>query len=411
MKNAPSSGTDRLPSAVEAPAALAPGQIIVKETRGNAREALNAADALSVNRDAVDLARALDAPAVLDNKTLALLTMIASGVALPGCDAGTVCCVIGGVAVPLGIAGVLLIARNIRTKNLKAGEVGVFTRHGLFGNLAQKLGFPRVEIYKGRPVTYLAFDQEYEGGFLDQPVNFPAPKEGKDGQAIGGADYSKVLESEDNVRHTFTWSVIVEVLPDADEKKWPNKQKFYEKFKKGKSDADQSGIIYDITQKALSKVVGKTTFKDVTDANQKHDAISAAVHAAIKDTFAETFGASVTFNLGDIQAPAALAKIAEEKLILAERAKMGANRIQIAEDEGKANLKRAEHDAQALKTREGALTEALGDRVTKLGLNDDKAKSTVVLADAATRTAETLGTKVLGIFADRLTSRDVNKKD
>lgn len=355
-----------------------PDALVVRDA---ARDVLEAGSLAGVKHpDEGTLARTLDAPAVLDNRTLALITMLASGAALPGCDGSTALCVLCSAAtfialvVGVGYGAKKYILDNfVVTKTLKTREVGVFVRHGLVGNFVgvKFLGKPAVEAYEARPVSYWTFDQEYEGGYINQPVNYPLPKENADGtMAEGDNDFTRKLEAKDNVEYVFTWSVLVEVIPDvgnSDE----NKLKFYGKFKKGLSNQRQTGLIYDLTQKALSDVVAKKTFLDVTDANSKRDAISAEVqtHPNIK-LLRDEFAIKATVSLGDIAAPPAVVAVAEERRVVGERAKMVADKVAIAKGEGDAIEARADGEVAAFNKLASAKTAALTQRIHDFGLTD-----------------------------------------
>ncbi len=403
MNKAPAGGLDSQLVVRERPKAP---QLDIGPTREGVRNALENKSLLADHPDGGTLSHVLDAPAVVSSHTIELVGLVAAGAALPGCDGSTVLCVAAGTLIPLALAGVGAKAGYdafFTTRTLEAGQVGIFRRKGLIGNVAVKLGKPTFEAYEGRPVTHF-IDQEYEGGFLNRIMNFPPPK--KEAAGSVDADYHRGLKSTGQVIHDFAWSVTIDKVPIT-EQNWDAVEKFYRNFYKGKTDEEQSALVFDATQKALNEVIASLTFKDVHDAESKRDAINTAVqnHKKLKE-FKDKFGVELVFVLGEINAPKSLSDIAEQRLVLEEQVKMGEDKVKVATKEGEALEAKAKGAAAKIKLEEDARTDALAKRVKDLGIPDsDKAK--VVMADAATRTADVLGGQVANMVSGWL---DKSKK-
>lgn len=390
MNKAPAGGIDSQLVVRKQPEAP---QLDIGPTREGVRDALKDESLMARHPDAQTLARVLDAPAVVSGHTMKLVGLVAAGAALPGCDGSTILCVTAGTLIPLALGGLGAKAAYdafFTTRTLEAGQVGVFRRKGFIGNMAVKLGKPTFEAYEGRPVTHF-IDQEYEGGFQNRIMNFPPPKKEAGGSV--DADYHRGLKSTGQVIHDFAWSVTIDKVPIS-EQNWGDVEKFYRNFYKGKTDEEQSALVFDATQKALNEVIASLTFKDVHDAESKRDAINTAVqnHKKLKE-FKDKFGVELVFVLGEINAPKSLSDVAEERLVLEEKVKMGEDKVKVATKEGEAIQAKARGEAEQIRLVEDARTEALAKRVKDLGIPDsDKAK--VVMADAATRTADVLGSQV-----------------
>ncbi len=365
------------------------------ETRADVRDVLALNQAGAVHPDAGTVARMLDAPSVVNDKVRAMVTMLAAGALLPGCDGSTLLCVLcsgGALAALTGAVGYGLYNRFFETKNLGAGEYGVFVRSGVLGDFASRFNRAGDTVYeKGHPVTYFKLWRRYEAGFQDTVVNYPIPADqSNDALANGQSDYSRLLEATDTVKYKFTWSVQARIIPGKE-------NEFYLNFKKKFNYGDQNTKVFDATQKALSDVVAKLTFKDVADANSKREKFNTDVqgHPFLVE-FANTFGLQLTVILGDIEAPKSVSDKAELNAAKDLEIKIAEKDVKIKEAQGKGE--------QALQVGRGAAARAAGEiqtaiykeRQIALGLNPKEALAAIGL-DALRDT----GAKVLDLLGGR----------
>lgn len=276
------------------------------------------------------------------------------------------------------------------TKDLGAKEVGVFVRTGVLGTAAHYFNIGQdIEIRTGFPYTYMHFARKYEGGFQNTILNYPAPKEGAAENSDN--DFKRVLESKNNVRHVFTWSVQASIAKGQEEKFYTN---FYKKF----GDKEQTGKVYDATQKALSDVVARLTFDDLPDALKKRPEISAQVqaHKQLAD-FARDFGLELTFILGDIEAPTSISNLAEEAAGQVLKLETATRNVEIQRKHGEAESARADGIAAGVAKIAAARTKALADRQAALGIKGDLPlvgmMALEALPDAARSFGEAFGAK------------------
>lgn len=367
-------------------------------TRADVRDVLSLDQSGAVHPDTATVARMLDAPSVLDEKARAMLTMVAAGAVLPGCDGSTLLCVLCSSAAFVALAGAAAwggYKNFFATKDLGAGEWGVFVRTGVLGTIAGKMGIGAdVEFNKARPRTYFKFARKYEAGFQDTVINYPVPAEqSNDALANGQSDYSRALEATDAVKHTFTWSVQARIIPGQEEK-------FYLNFKKKFGYGDQNTKIFDATQKALSDVVARITFDNVHDANKKRAQFNAEVQASpVLTEFSNTFGLQLTVLLGDIAAPESVSKKAELSATKKLDIEIAKSDIEIKKAQGEGERALQEGRGAAQKAAGLVQTEIYEARKKALGLDEKQAVTMMgldALSTTATRLADVLTNRVAG---------------
>lgn len=375
------------------------------ETRADVRNVLALNQDGAVHPDAGTVARFLDAPSVVTDKLRAMVTMLAAGALLPGCDGSTLLCVLcssAAFAALTGAVGYGLYNRFFETRNLGAAEYGVFVRAGVLGDLASRFNRDGDVLFeKEHPVTYFKPWRRYEGGFQDTVVNYPIPADKSiDALANGQSDYSRLLEATDAVKHKFTWSVQAEIIPEK-------VKLFYTKFKK-KLDYDaQNTNVFDATQKALSDVVARITFDNVADANKKRARFNAEAQASpVLTDFANTFGLKLTIILGDIEAPKTVSDKAELNAAKDLDISISAKDVQIKENQGKGEAALQVGRSAAARAAGAVQTEVYKERQIALGLNPREA-----LAAIGLEALRDTGAKVLDIFGGRSSGQSGGPSD
>ncbi len=411
MKTSPDRVLGREPQPKIEATAVAP-QLSPIPTRVDVRDVLSLNQAGAVHPDASTVARMLDAPSVLDDKAKAMVTMLAAGAVLPGCDGSTLLCVLcsgGALAALTGAVAWGGYKNFFATKDLGAGEWGVFVRTGVLGTIASKIGFGEdVEFNKEKPRTYFKFARKYEASFQDTVVNYPVPADkSNDALANGQSDYSRLLEATDSVKHKFTWSVQARIIPGQE-------KKFYLNFKKKFNYGDQNTKVFDASQKALSDVVARITFDNVADANKKRAQFNTEVQSSpVLAEFANTFGLQLTVILGDIEAPDSVSKKAELSATKKLDIEIAKSDIEIKKAQGEGEKALQEGRGAAQKAAGLVQTEIYDARKKALGLDEKQAVTMMgldALATTATRLADVLTSRVAGPQPAPLPPADPSKK-
>lgn len=336
MNNAPRSSVDHLLPTVEAPKALAAGSGIVQETRGNARDVLNDAIDIAEHPDTRVLIRALEVPAVLDNRTLTTIDRVgrglgvpvALGALLPGCDASTVVSVICGLLTLMVLGGGAFFATSLRLGKVSPKAWKLMKRDGVGGSLGMGSEY---NVHSGKPFWYSTWFRAEEIELLKITGNFPDQRKeldiakGKLGGDPSKADLDALMKNATKLGFApgfdayaqaveintapifFTWSINTDIVDPA---------KYYVKFDSTQDYALQSRKLNDEISPIVAGVIGGKKFATMDAATKARNDIAKEIneHPALK-AFQDVYGLKLVVKLGDIASPDELQQAATRKLV------------------------------------------------------------------------------------------------